>query len=127
MYVLRVAVEPDSESSLHDLDEPLGALLEQPLLNIEGIDGIEGVQVAPDGRSAFVPLVVSEDLDLPSAAMGTILLDAATSSLSGTAASVDAFMAAPSPAPCPVCGQTGGHDWSKHLASATPTGGLERL
>jgi hypothetical protein len=127
MFVLRVSVDPPAEGGVGNLDEPLRALLEGPLLSLEGVNAIEGVYVALDRRSAFVPLVVADDIDLPTAIVGASLLDAAVAGVGDSVAQVEVFMAAPMPGACPICAVAGDHDWSKHTANVDYAGGLTRL
>ena len=127
MFVLRVSVDPEGKGEIGDLDLALQTRLEGPLVGLEGIDGIEGIYVAPDGLSAFVSILGADTLDLPAAAVGDSLRDAAVAGLLGAPAHVEVYMAAPSPDACPICKQVGRHDWSKHTASADFAGGLTRL
>jgi len=124
MFVLRVALDPDAVGGIADFDVPLQARLDGLLTQLEGIDRFESIHLAPDGRSALVPVVTAEDLDLPVVSVGDSLRDAVIVGLGDAPAHVEVYMAAPSPEACPVCNEVGTHDWSKHVVSADYAGGL---
>lgn len=123
MYVVRVSLGPTTEGGLGDLD----VSLRTPLLGIEGVSAVEGVYVDPGERTAIIPLVVDDDLELPAKQVGYAIRDVATQGLVGRSLNVRVYMAAPSPEMCPLCKRVGQHDWSKHASSSEPTTGFIQL
>jgi hypothetical protein len=93
-----------------------------------GLDVVAEIEFAPDDRSAFVPILVADDVDVASPEqIGTRLVNVVEGDLADTPFNVELFMAAPPPGACPTCGRVDGHDLSKHLASANYAVGLTRL
>ena len=128
MFILRVSLDPESEGSLEDLGEPLEVRLRRPLEALYGVDLVAEIEFAPDDRSAFVPIVVADDVDVASPEqIGTRLVSVVEGDLADTPFNVELFMAAPGPEPCSTCGWVDGHDLSKHVASVDYAAGLTRL
>ena len=128
MFILRVSLDPESEGSLEDLGEPLEVRLRRPLEALSGIDLVAEIEFAPDDRSALVPILVADDVDVASPELiGTRLVNVVEGDLAETAFNVELFMAATPAGRCAICGMVDAHDLSKHVVSADYAVGLTQL
>jgi hypothetical protein len=127
VFILRVSLDPESEGSLQDLDEPLDVRLGRPLVALDGLDGVGEIDFAPDDRSAFVSIMVTDDVDVTNPEQIGRLVEFVDVDLADTPFNVELYMSAPGPEPCSTCGWVDGHDLSKHVASVNYAVGLTRL